>query len=194
MRFQVFVLTAAVLLQIGQASIFEVDMWPEEGRPVFQAVGQPLRLRAAPSSSSQVVATVPVQAGRRLAFDQTLYRTTRAGSFTALKASVIAGRDLGDITRLAKADYYSAKFPPASVSVKSAETIEYLQYRAEGTCFVRVGLHVINAAPCPNQQPNEFRTQLEPTTEWWIHVTVSQRAVGWVLVSATTVKEIDREG
>ena len=67
------------LLQVGQATMFEIDMWPEEGRPVFQAVAKTLQLRAGPSSSSPVVAVVRVQAGRRLAFDQTLYRTTRAG-------------------------------------------------------------------------------------------------------------------
>ena len=128
----------------------------------------------------------------RLAFDQTLYRTTRAGTFTSLKAAVVAGRDLGNITSLAKADYYSAQFPSISLSVRAGETIEYLQYRAEGTCFVRLGLHVIDAAPCPNQLPDQFQTRLAPTTEWWIHLTVSQRA-GWVLVSPRTVKEVDRE-
>jgi hypothetical protein len=119
MLFHAFALVTA----LRQATMFEIDMWPEEGRPVFQAVAKTLQLRAAPSSSSPVV-MVPVQAGRRLAFDQTLYRTTRAGSFTSLKASVVAGRDLGNITSLAKPDYYSAKFPPISLSVMPGETIE----------------------------------------------------------------------
>jgi hypothetical protein len=193
MLFHAFALVTA-LLQAGQATMFEIDMWPEEGRPVFQAIAKTLQLRVAPSSSSPVVTTVPVQAGRRLPFDQTLYRTTRAGTFASLKASVVAGRDLGNITSLARADYYSAKFPPISLSVRAGETIHYLQYRAEGTCFVRLRLHVIDAAPCPNQRPDQFQTRLEPTTEWWIHLTVSQRTVGWVLVSPRTVKEIDREG
>jgi hypothetical protein len=192
MLFHAFALVTA-LLQVGHATMFEIDMWPEEGRPVFRAVAKTLQLRAAPSSSSPVVATVPVPVGRRLAFDQTLYRTTRAGTFASLKAVVLAGRDLGNITSLAKAQYYSAKFPPISVSVGAGVTIEYLQYRAEGTCFVRLDQHVIDAAPCPNQLPDQFQTRLEPTTEWWIHLTVSPRAVGWVLVSPGTVKEIDRE-
>ena len=193
MSFQILALALATLLQ-AQPVIFEIDLWPEEGRPVFEAVGQPLKLRAAPSLSAPSVATQQIPAGQRVMFDQTSYRTTRAGAFRVLKASEITGRDLGNMTKLNKGDYYSRRFPPVSVSVKPGEAIEYLQYRAEGSCFIRVGSHVVNAELCPNQQPDRFRTQREPTTEWWIHLTVSESVAGWILVSDTTVKEIDRQG
>jgi hypothetical protein len=194
MRFQSLMFAFFTLLQVGQAGVFEIDMWPEEGRPIFQAVGRPLELRALPSSSAPVFATVRVQAGRRLTFDETQYRTTAAGAFTALKNSVVTGRSLGNIAVFSKAEYYFGRFASVAIPVNAGEDVEYLQYRAEGTCFVRIRSNVIDAQPCPNQQPDQFRTRLEPTTEWWIHVTVSARAVGWVLVSETTVKEIDREG
>ena len=184
----------ASLLQVGQAAVFEIDMWPEEGRPVFQAVGPSLQLRPLPSSSSPVLATVPVQAGRRLTFDETRYRTTVAGAFTALKDSVITGLSIGSIAMLFKTEYYTGRFAAVATPITPGENVEYLQYRAEGTCFVRIGSSVIDAAPCPNQQPDQFRTRLEPITEWWIHVVVSQNSVGWVLVSEATVKEVDREG
>ena len=193
MRHHTLTLALATLLQV-QPLIFEVDLWPEEGRPVFEAAGQPLQLRATPSLSAPIVATQSIQAGRRVMFDQTLYRTTRAGAFNVLKTSEIIGRDLGNVTRLNKADYYSAKFPQLSVSVNPGETIEYLQYRAEGTCFIRIRSRVVDAELCPNQQPDRFRTLREPTTEWWIHLTVSKSVVGWVPVSDGTVKEIDRQG
>jgi hypothetical protein len=187
-------LMALAILQVTQTSIFEVDLWPEEGVPVFEAVSGRLRLREFPSLSSKVVTTLMVPPGQRLAFDDTRYRTTKAGRFTALTAGPIAGRSLGQVTRLSKVDYYSGKFSATSVPLKAGEHIEYVQYRAEGTCFVRIASQVIDAAPCPNQQPAQFRLEVEPTTEWWIHITWNEKASGWVLVSGATVKVVDRRG
>ena len=76
-----FILAVALLLQVGPVSVFEIDLWPEEGRPVFEAVGPQLQLRAAPSSSSAVIATLAVIAGQRVIFDDTRYRTIVAGTF-----------------------------------------------------------------------------------------------------------------
>ena len=189
-----FILAVALLLQVGPVSVFEIDMWPEEGRPVFEAVGPPLQLRAAPSSSSPVIATLAVAAGQRMIFDDTRYRTIVAGAFVAVRDATIEGRDLGNIATLSKADYYSGKFTRMSVDVKRGDSVEYLQYRAEGTCFVRIRSRVIDAALCPNQRPDQFQTTLEPITEWWIHVSAGQSAAGWVIVTAATLKEVERQG
>jgi hypothetical protein len=184
----------ALLRQSAPEVIFEVDLWPEEGRPVFEAAAERLPLHEHPSASSRVLETLTVQRRQRLTFGDTRFRTTKAGRFLVLTSTTITGRTLGDLRRLSKPDYYSGKFGHASVAVKAGERIEYLQYRAEGTCFVRVGGSVIDAALCPTEKPAEFRLEAKPVTEWWIHVLVDGKARGWLIVTDATAKMVARQG
>ena len=181
-------------LQSAPGATFEVDLWPGEGRPVFEAVAQQLRLHELPSESSKVLETIRVRPRQRLTFDDTRYRTMKPGRFFVLASTRITGRRLGDVSRLARSDYYSGKFGPASVAVMAGETIEYLQYRAEGTCFVRIADSVIDADPCPTQKEGEFRLEAKPTMEWWIHIIADGKPGGWVLVTDATARVVDREG
>ena len=166
-----------VWMQAGGVA-FESDLWPEEGIPVFEAVATQLSLHELPSASSKVIRRLTVKAKQRLVFDETRYRTMTPGRLTALVSATIKGRMLGDVTRLSKADYYSDTFPEASVDVSAGDIVEYLQYRAEGTCFVRVAGKTIDAAPCPTHT-KAFRLDVKPSLEWWVH---------------TTVRVIDRKG
>ena len=106
----------------------------------------------------------------------------------------ITGRKLGEVSRLVRSDYYSGKFGPASVAVLAGESIEYLQYRAEGTCFVRIAGSVIDADPCPTQKEGEFRLEAQPSVEWWIHIIVDGKVRGWLLVTEAAAKVVDRKG
>jgi len=173
--------------------IFEVELWPEEGRPIFQAVASRVRLHEHPSSSSKIISVATLSPRQRLSFDDTRYRTIKAGRLRVVAPTQVRGRALGAITYLSKADYYSAKFERSTFQVRAGTMVEYLQYRAEGTCFVRLGANVIDADPCPAGEA-AFKVESEPRTEWWIHVLLSTDTTGWVLVNHTTVKEIDREG
>ena len=171
---------------------FEMDLWPGEGRPVFEAVAQQLRLHEYPSDSSRVVDTVRVRPRQRLSFDDTRYRTITPGRFRVLTSTTITGRAVGDVTRVSRSDYYSGKFGPADVAVTPGDRVEYLQYRAEGTCFVRTGGIVMDADPCPTAKSAEFRLEARPVTEWWIRVTANGTPRGCLLVTDATAKAIDR--
>jgi hypothetical protein len=181
-------------LQAGVYSTFESDFWPEEGRPVLVAVTRRLTLHEAPSRSSKVIRQMSVPPRQRLVFGETRYRTLKPGRFSVLAPTSIKGRMLGDIPRLSRADYYSDKFSDTSVSVNVGDTVEYLQYRAEGTCLVRVAGKTIEADLCPTEKPTEFRLDSKPVTEWWIHITTNGTPAGWLLVTNAAVKELDREG
>jgi hypothetical protein len=190
------VFTAILLIVIAQSTpqaVFETELWPGEGRPVFAASAARLQLREGPTESARVVATWTGRLGQVLAFDETRYRTTQAGRFTVLTPTLMTGRRLGDTQRLSRADYYSGKFGPARLNLNTGDVVEYLQYRAEGTCFVRVAGAAIDADPCPNQQQKAFRLETEPTTEWWIHI-VQDDLKGWLLVTDATVRVVRREG
>ena len=183
----------AILAGLLQLQVlFETELWPGEGRPAFEAVGRHLTLRAEPFSFAVVTSDMEVPPGQRLTFDETRYRTVASGLFQVRRTTAVAGRDLGDLTMLSRAAYYTGRFARIELPVSAGDTVEYLQDRAEGTCFVRVRSHTIDADPCPRVLPDDFETSREPTVEWWIHVIGV--ASGWVIVSGDTVRVVDRRG
>jgi len=96
------------------------------------------------------------RSGDRLTFDDTLYRTVKAGRFVVRGAATIAGRQLGEMTRLSRSDYYSGKYGAARVNVNAGDVVEYLQARAEGTCFIRVSGSAIDADRVRPSSPMTF--------------------------------------
>lgn len=177
-------------LHVTSSSVFEIDLWPGEGTPVFAAGASQLRLHEAPSRSARVTSTARVSPGQRVKYDETRYITTVAGRLTVLAPVVVTGRRLGTISRLSKEDYYSERFAAAKVPVPAGKQIEYLQYRAEGTCFVRVDSVVIDADPCPANDSQRFRADTKPVVEWWIRLTGTH--VGWIEVTDKTLKQVER--
>ena len=189
-----WLLIVVLSLQSAPGAVFESDLWPGEGIPVFEAVAQQLRLHEAPSAASKVVAILTVKPKQRLTFDGTRYRTMKVGQFRVSAPTAVTGRTLGEISRLSRSDYYSGRFGAARVDVARGDPIEYLQYRAEGTCFVRIAGSVIDADPCPTQKRAEFTLVAEPVTEWWIQITIAGQSVGWLVITDSTAKVIDRKG
>jgi hypothetical protein len=92
-------LVALILWAQGPAAaLFEIDLWPGEGIPVFEATGPELHLREQPWRSSNVTVVVKVRPKQRLAFDDTRYRTVGSGWLLALASAKVTGRNMGDIT------------------------------------------------------------------------------------------------
>jgi hypothetical protein len=186
------VVTVLALFAQAPDGVFEIELWPGEGRPQFQAVSSELALRESPTTSGRIVQRLNVSSGQDIAFDETRYRTTEPGHVQVLAASSIAGRLLGQIRSLTRTAYYTGQFPPQSVAVKAGDVIEYLQDRAEGACFVRVANQVIDADPCPTQDDRAFRLTGEPKIEWWIRVVVGRAPVGWVMVDENVLTQSGR--
>lgn len=172
--------------------VFEVDLWPGEGRPVFETVGKELRLLETPLQSANVMRNLAFPEGTRLRFDETRYQTLEPGRIEVLRDTVISGRTIGDRSLLTRDEYYSGAFPQESHEVRRGEAIEYLQYRAEGTCFVRIGSVVIDAEMCPVFIEAAFSQLSEPKVAWWIRIVDDSRAMGWLLVEDSVVKQTDR--
>jgi hypothetical protein len=185
-------LVAVALFAQTTNSVFEIELWPGEGRPRFEAVAGELAIREAPSLSAKVVRRLPVTKGQQVAFDETLYRTIEAGHLEAVAVVNISGRVLGTTRLVTRDAYYKGQFPERAVTVKAGDVVEYLQYRAEGTCFVRVADQVIDADPCPAEDARAFRVMSQAKTEWWIRLVSDRVPLGWVVVDGTTVKESGR--
>src|SRR3954451_7339561 len=150
MRTLTFVAAVALLAQAPRGG-FQIELWPGEGRPQFQVMGNELAIHEIPSSSARIVRRLSVARGQDIAFDETRYRTTESGRLQVLASTRITGRVLGAVRSLTRDAYYMGQFPRQGVACKEGDVIEYLQDRAEGTCFVRVDDQVVDADPCPAQ-------------------------------------------
>jgi len=132
-----------------------------------------------------------VDTGDTLQFDQVRYATIASGRLVATRAGVLVGRDLGTLTLLTTNDYYSSRFPRGTWQYAAGATVEYLQYRAELTCFVRFEGRVVDASRCPIADTS-FSVLSEPVVEFWVRVIVNKEPVGWVLVDDRQVKVVGR--
>lgn len=187
-------LLTLLLTNIVQVDVpFEIALWPGEGRPVIQSVASVLELREQPLGSSKIVLKFAAPPGRRLQFDETRFRTTRPGHLHTVVATTVRGRRLGSIQILSRADYYSDKFPDTEIKLNAGDAVEYLQYRAEGTCFVRINGVVVDSDPCPHDNRDAFRLVTEPAVEWWVRLVNDDKPIGWLLLTDRTAKVVDRE-
>lgn len=191
MRFLSLLAALAVSAQ-APSGVFEIELWPGEGRPQFQAVANQLVIREMPSMSAKIVRRLGVTRGQQIAFDDTRYRTTESGHLQVLAAANVTGRVLGTIRRLTRDAYYRGQFTWQAVALKKGDVVEYLQDRAEGTCFVQIVHQVIDADPCPAQDDRTFRAITQPKTEWWIRVVLDRVPVGWVMVDERAVEQSGR--
>lgn len=172
---------------------FTIDLWPGEGIPVIEAKRPVLLLRAEPDVDAPVVDSLNGRLGRRIAFDSTQFQTIRSGELRVVKPLEVAGRDLGELTHLSRDRYYHAEAPDISIPLAAPATIEFLQYRAEGTCFVRIERRVIDAHPCPGFGKDSVEVVRQPVTRWWIQVRGQGGAYGWLIVSDSTAQSVRRE-
>jgi hypothetical protein len=186
------ILATLALFAQAPIGVFEIELWPGEGRPQFQAMANELTIREMPSTSATIARRLRVSKGQQIAFDETRYRTTEPGHLQVLSATSVTGRVLGTIRLLTRDAYYGGQFPRQTIACKEGDVIEYLQYRAEDTCFVQVADQVIDADPCPAQDDRTFHVVTQPKTEWWIRLVLDRVPVGWVMVDEKNVKQSGR--
>jgi hypothetical protein len=184
-------LPALFLFLALQGPVFVAELWPGEGIPVVVAGRETLPLRGTPRSSDPITRQYPVRRGDTLAFDLVRFATLKPGRLVALAPAQIVGRDLDTLTYLSRADYYGDRFSRGHWAVPLGAEVEYLQYRAEGTCFVRFAGRVIDAAHCPVADTT-FRPLGEPEVELWIRLVADQGPVGWLQVIEPQARVIGR--
>ena len=190
MNMQPALIVLFLLLQ-NSGTIFEIDLTPYEHTWVFEAVATQLQLHELPYTSSRISKPLKVSRGQRIPFDDERYRTIRAGRIRALMTSRVMGRIIGKVDHLSREDYYSYKYPEANIQMNAGATFDYLQYRAEGSCFVRIHGDVVDCG-CPIFDKSKFRLEAEPKVQLWIHAVVGE-ARGWLMVTNSILKDVGRE-
>lgn len=174
------------------APIFTVGLWPGEGIPVIAAARDTLPLLRSPAAAAAVAGTLEVHAGQELTYDSTRVQTIAPATVRVTDSAELHGRFLGELQLLSREAYYSTAFPDTTITLAPGTTVEYLQPRAEGTCFVRVGDAILDADPCPTLDTTRFAVAGEPQTSWWVFAR-GDSASGWLLVSDSTAEVVRRK-
>lgn len=177
---------------VDTSPVFEIGLWPGEGIPVIHSVADRLPLRELPNVASPVRSVLPVTPGQRISYDSTRHQTIESGKVRVLAPDRISGRDFGPLIYLPREQYYSGAARTVALDVKPPAAFESLQDRAEGACFIRVNLRVIEASPCPAHDSEKLRVESRPKTLWWIHAVGPEQTSGWLLLSDTTAKVVGR--
>lgn len=172
---------------------FAIDLWPGEGIPVIEMRRDMLVLRAEPDLKSPMVDTLRGRIGQRVEFDSTWYQTTQPGVILFPQRGTVTGRDFGLVRHLARDRYYDSEVAEVTVSVPAGDSLAFLQYRAEGTCFMRIADRLIDAHPCPGFGRDSVLIVRQPETQWWIRARGQGGAFGWLLVSDSTALSVRRE-
>lgn len=180
-----------LLLQATATPVFQSELWPGEGRPVFDTPSGNVALRQFPSDGAVIITTLVLKPGTRLTFDSTSYQTLRPGKLRSKTEVRLAVRDFGDVSAVSRQRYYSP-IPFQEVVLPAGAQGDYLQYRAEGNCFIRLEKRVLEAEQCPNSD-DRLELLAQPDIRWWIRITGEGGAVGWALVDGQSVREADRE-
>ena len=190
MKYAKTMLMVLMLLGVAsfvQADAFESGLWPGEGRPVFIA-RQNLALHEKPEKDSVMIEKVTIRKGQKIDFKETRYRTLKSGLITVTAPSTISVTSYGRLDFLSSDDYFN-KGIEKSIKLKSGDSLEYLQYRAEGECFIKMKGEVFALQPDENIQ-----ISIEPQTEWWVlAVDKQKKPLGWVLIDKKTVEFAERQ-
>jgi hypothetical protein len=186
---------------IERPALFVSELSAGEGILEFRTSAPSLPLRAEPSLAAKVIDSLQSPVGASIQYDEERYQTMRAGLIAILAPIHVTGRNLGPIRYLSRDAYYSAAFPDDTLALPAGTTADYLMWRAEGTCFIRVGGNVIDAHYCPvgfTRYPDDGTgpaAQLihDSEVEWWIRVTLNGEPRGWALVDERTMQVERRE-
>lgn len=176
------------------APLFESELWPGEGVPKFSAKSDYLLLYSLPDSHLSPARKWKVAPGTPLRYSATRLITRKAGIIEVIRASEIQARPLGEIKHLSGDRYYSGDAALRKLSLRRGERVQYLQYRAEGSCLIRRGKIVYELEECGFDQRGPLRLSVEPLVEWWVRLQRARESPGgWIQISEQAVNFLPRE-
>lgn len=175
-----------------QGPTFESEFWPEEGRPQFRPRRSRLVLRGRPTVEAPVVREIDIVVGSRLDFSAFRYRTLRPGVATARSAGSLHGRSFGNASYISSEMYYGTHAQYRDYPFQLGDVIEYLQYRAEGSGFLRLKDEVLDVSLPWLEKNSPLQLSEDPACEGWLQlVDLNNRPIGWLLIDES-VEEIGR--
>jgi hypothetical protein len=156
-------------------AVFESDTFPGEGVPVLAARQDSLLLHAEPSLDSPV-RRLPFQKGWKVVYDKSKQITIQS-----VLLSVMATVTDGWCSE--------GKFDP----LQPGETVEHLQYRAEGYATMRVRGMICEVFIMDDEE-RFAGLDTQPEVQWWVRVVDEEgKGEGWLLVDGSQAEILGRE-
>lgn len=174
-------------------AVFQSELWPGEGEPKFSAKIGHLVLHTRPSSRAPRARLLRVTPGRALPYSETRLITLKSGVIEATGPGELQARSLGKIKYLSGDGYYQKGSRFQAMSVEKGERLQYLQYRAEGSCLAKKGRSVYEIEGCNFDESSPLKLRSEPVVEWWIRLPrEGNNPGGWLRVSEQVVNFLPR--
>ena len=177
----IFVSIIAIIVIPKSSSAFVCSIFPSEHRPIIKATGDIMVLRGAPMEQARTWSRTRLSQGDTIKFDEVRFRTTVSGLYLARENGVVHGRSYGRVSYLSTNDYYSGSSSKgySSFHFTKGDTIEYLQDRAEGWEFWRIGGSVI-CAEYISPRSISLKEIRRPQFELWVRVIgTNDKVLGW---------------
>ena len=169
----------AVAALLRPSFAFECSVFPGEGPHRIQASGGEIVLRTAPMAQASVADTISPARGETIKPSDVRFRTVIPGLFLAREDVAIHGRSYGRVFYLSRTDYRRGGGRYGTFSFSKGDTIEYLQYRAEGWTFLRMG-GVVICAELLSEEAVPLKEIRRPQLELWIQVAdPDDNPLGW---------------
>jgi hypothetical protein len=185
MRFRnlAFVQPLLFISSMSLAQVFSVGLWPNEGKPTLSSLGKPIPVFKMPSSKSAKIGDLALKKAQTINFSDAVTITLKPGLILFNKGSELKGTDYGSVTTLSRDEYYDRGTPFNEKTTKD-ETFEYLQYRAEGSFFIRRKgkIFALESGPKPLSQP---------TIEWWVRLKLPKNKLdaGWIKFESAMMQD-----
>lgn len=171
---------ALALLALSQGAsgdIFMRDTWPGEGTPVLVAGSDTLTLHSNPSLESPI-RQIAYQAGWRIPFIRSVMHTLKSS-----EVRVVQDATLEIICDGVVDDH----------RFTTGDTLEYLQYRAEGYVTARVAGRICEVPLLIHEEVFDDKYE-GPVVEWWVQVKYGDgSSPGWLLIDESQVDFGGRE-
>lgn len=157
-RFFAIGVVVGLVASPGVAQVFSIDLWPEEGKPSLVATGKPVKVFKEPTTRSSLIGTLTIEKDSVILFGDVRTVTVKVGVVKFAKGDETDATDFGNVASMNR-QQYDDKGKPVVVKFTKDETVDYLQYRAEGSFFVRRGGNVLAFSGGPEPSP-------PPVVEW----------------------------
>lgn len=169
----------AIAMLASPGSAFESALFPGEGPIRIRASGDEMVLRKAPMAHAGIADTIRLVKGEIINWSNARFRTVVPGLLIVSEDCSIDGSRYGPVFYLSRTDYYRFSGKWETFRFSKRDTIEYLQYRAEGSAFLRMDGIVISAELL-SPKSAALREIRSPQLELWIEVEDRDgKPVGW---------------
>jgi len=171
---------------------FVAELWLEEGIPKYIANTRRMSIYEKPDLNSPYE-DIQVDLDESINFDSFILKVVNPGILYVTKDLTLNCINYGAISKLTKQSYYSDGIKD-SIFLKVGDKMEYLTYRAEGTCLFRYKHKVYESEIDLKDFDTYISLTSPPVIHQWVGITNNKynKTMGWVKYNSNIIIEKNR--